>query len=149
MAKIKGDALILYVWDSVDLDYRPIACLTSNTLNSTREVLTSQTKCAPGVVEKESGVFDYNITADGEYIDTTSVGGDTTKASHDYLLEWQQAGDKRTWKMDTGLADTTAYYGTSLLTDLTLTGDSGQIATFSATLEGDGAIVTVDPNAGT
>ena len=80
---IKGDNIILYVHDGSI--YRPIACLTSNSLSQDVNVIESQTKCDPGVVIKDPGSMTYEITFEGNYIDTTSVGAEVTKASHDYI----------------------------------------------------------------
>ena len=126
--------------------YRPVACLTSNSLAETRNIIESQTKCSPGTIEKTAGSYVYEISLEGQYIDTTSVGAEITKASHDFLHTLIQAGATETWKLDTGLADTAAYYGTAILQDLELTAPAGdEISTFSGTLSGSGAIVTVDP----
>lgn len=145
MAAIKGEVGILYVHDGAI--YRPVACLTSNSLSSTLSIIESNTKCNPGVVVKQAGTFSYSLDMDGEYIDTTSVGGETTKASHDYLLSLQRAKTNVTWKLDTGLADTT-YYGTAIISDLNLEQGSGdEISTFTATFDGSGDIATVDPEA--
>ena len=141
---IKGDSAILYVHDG--LVYRPIACLTSNTLSQTRGVIETQTKCDPGNTVKGAGSMSYSISAEGLYIDTTSVGAEVTKASHDYLKTIIDAGTSVTWKMDTALTDTAAYYGTAILSDLEASFPTGdEFANFSCTLEGSGAIVTVDP----
>lgn len=141
---IKGDALVLHVWDGSA--YRPIACLTSNALNQTRNIIESQTKCDPGQVIKDSGSLTYDLSFEGQYIDTTSTGAETSKASHDYLFGLMNAGADDTWKLDTGLADTVAYYGTGIFQDLSLTGDAGDRANFSGTISGSGLIVTTDPN---
>lgn len=141
---IKGDVLIFYVHDGSA--YRPIACLTSNTLSQTRGVIETQTKCDPGIIQRQAGVLSYDISCEGEYIDTTSTGGETTKASHDYLKTLMEAGSEVTWKMDTGLADTVAYYGTAYMTELSADAPTGdEFATFSCALSGSGSIVTVDP----
>ena len=143
MTPIKGEVGIIYVHDGTI--YRPIACLTSNSLNSAVSVIESQTKCYPGVVKKQAGIFSYTIDAEGEYIDTTSVGGEITMASHDFLLTKQMAKTVLTWKLVTGVTGVT-YYGTSILSDLKLTQDAGDaISTFSVTLEGDGAISLTNP----
>lgn len=142
--KIKGDSLILYVYDGAA--YRPVACLTQNSLSETTNIIESQTKCDPGVVTREPGSNSYEISAEGEYIDTTSVTGDTSSASHDYLRTLQNT--KITWRMDTALADTPFYYGSAIISEISLEAPSGdELVTFSATLTGDGAIVTVDPEA--
>lgn len=144
---IKGEKGILYIWDTDA--YKPVACLTSNSLNSTLSVIESTTKCFPGVVKKTPGQFNYSIDAEGEYIDTTTVGGDDAKASHDALFVLQQNKTKVTWKLDTNVDDATSvkYYGDAYITDLSADFGSGdEVTTFSATLDGDGAIVTTDPN---
>jgi len=141
---IKGDEIILYVHD--DTIYRPVACLTSNSLSETRNIIESQTKCDPGVIIKDAGSYSYEISCEGLYIDTTSAGAQVTKASHDYLHGLIAAGTEITWKMDTGLTDTAAYYGTGFFGDLSLDNAAGdEISTFSGTLSGSGAIVIVDP----
>jgi predicted secreted protein len=140
---IKGEVGILYVADGGT--YRPVACLTSNSLSTAVSVIESNTKCNPGVTKKQAGMFSYTLEAEGEYIDTTSVGGDDTKASHDYLFELQLAKDLITWKLVTGVTGAT-YYGSALISDLSLDMGSGDdLATFSLTLDGDGEVTTVDP----
>ena len=139
---INGDLIILSVYDGAA--YRPVACLTSNSLSETTNVLESVTKCNPGETLKTKGTRSYNISAEGEYIDTTSAGGQTTLASHDYLKTLADAGNM-TWRMATGLADNPFYYGEAIITDLGLTAPANEITTFSATLDGSGAIVTTDP----
>ena len=141
---IKGDVLILSIHDGSA--YRPLACLTSNSLSESMGVIETVTKCDPGVTQKEAGTYSYDISAEGEYIDTTSVGGETTKASHDYLHSIFAAGNPITWKMATGIADTDAYYGTGYVTELSADAPTGdEFATFSMTISGDGSIVTADP----
>lgn len=144
--KINGDVLILKVWDSVAEAYRPIACITSNDLSSTAEIIESKTKCAPGVVSKDYGSINKSISVDGEYIDTTSVGGETTKASHDWLSEKQDAKVKLDISIATGLADTTTKFAKALIRDINLTGPAGVTATFTATLDIDGGYIA-DPHA--
>lgn len=141
---IHGKEGLLSIWD-VDA-YKPIACLTSNSLATSLSVIESNTKCDPGNTVRNPDQFSYDISADGEYIDTTSVGGDTAKASHDWLLAKQMAKTNVSWKLDSGLADT-EYYGTAILSDLNLDQPSDANSTFSATLSGTGAILTTDPNA--
>lgn len=145
---IKGENGILYIWDGTSA-YKPVACLTSNSLNTTVATIESRTKCDPGVVIKSAGLFAYTIDAEGEYIDTTSVGGDDTKDSHDALLALQQARELITWKLDTNITDATSikYYGQALIIDLKLTQGSGdEVSTFTASLDGSGAISQTDPN---
>lgn len=141
---IHGKVGILSIWDTSA--YKPVACLTSNSLATSLSVIESNTKCDPGNTVRNADQFSYDISADGEYIDTTSVGGDSAKASHDWLLVKQMAKTNVVWKLDSGLADTT-YYGTAIISDLNLDQPSDANSTFSATLSGSGAIVTTDPNA--
>ena len=143
---IKGENGVLFIAE--DEAWLPIACLTSNSLASTVAEITRQTKCAPGVTEKSAGSFNYTLSAEGEYIDTTTAGGDDTKVSHDKLLALQQARLLVQWKLDTNITDATStkYYGTALITDLNLDQAAGDaLSTFSATLSGNGSISLTDP----
>jgi predicted secreted protein len=142
---IRGENGVIFLY--LDEAWKPIACLTSNSLSTTVEVIERQTKCAPGVTEKSAGVFNYNLSLEGEYIDTTTEGGDDTKASHDALLALQISRELQTWKLDTNMADpdSVKYYGTALITDLSLDQAVNENSTFSATLDGNGAIETTDP----
>jgi len=144
MAFIQGEDLILYLWDG-SAAYEPVACLTSNSIEMTRGIIESQTKCDPGVTIKNPGIMSYSIPFEGEYIVQESG-----KLSFDELLDKinTNSATTDTWRMDTGQSGTPYWYGTGILTDLSITAESGEnIATFSGTLEGSGLIVTTDPNA--
>ncbi|MDB4299633.1 phage tail protein [bacterium] len=142
---IKGNAVILDVWD--DTIYRPVACLTSNSIAHSREVIESKTKCEPDTVEKQSGTYSYEISLEGQKIDTTSVGAEITKASYDYLEAIIEDGSAITWRMSTGITDVPYKYGTAILNDLSSDDPAGEeIGTFSGSLSGIGKTVIVDPN---
>ena len=147
MAK-KGENSIVYIY--VGVAYKPIACLTSNSLQSTVSIIESTTKCFPGVTKKTAGTFNASISLEGEYIDTTTAGGDTAKQSHDALFLLQQAKTIVEWKIDTDVTNATSvkYFGNALISDLNADFGSGDdLSTFSATLDVDGAVLYTDPNA--
>jgi hypothetical protein len=144
MAKIKGESIILYVHDGTL--YRPVACLTSNSLETTRGIIESQSKCAPGIIEKQAGVFSYSISAEA-FSTNTTASGDATKASHDYLLDVQMASAAVDWKLSTGI-DGLNYFGNAIIETLGNENPTGdEFSTFSLTLNGNGTIVKVDPKA--
>jgi Phage major tail protein 2. len=143
LTKIKGEDLILYVHDGTL--YRPVVCLNSNSMNIERAVIESQTKCAPGVVERQAGMLSYTIEADAIAVDTTAITGDDTKASHDYFFDIINAGENVNWKMDSGSGDL-KYYGNGILTTLDFEAPAGdEFANFTISIQGSGAIVKTDP----
>ena len=138
---IKGDAIILSVWDGTSA-YEPIACLTSNSLSLTRNIIETQTKCNPGVVVKTPGSLSYSISAEGVAI-TTESG----KISANALINAMNLAVQPTdiWRMDDGNGG--YYYGFGVLTEVTFDASAGdENATFSTSIEGSGLILTVDPN---
>lgn len=143
---IKGESGILYFW--VGSAYKPIACLKSTSLSTTVSIIESNTKCYPGVTKKYAGTFNGSISLEGEYIDTTTINGNTAKQSHDALFVMQKAKETRNWKLDTNINDVNSvkYYGEAIISDLSADFGSGDdLATFSATLDIDGDILTADP----
>ncbi len=143
---ILGEQLLVYIYDDEASAYKPIACLTGNSLNTSLEVIETQTKCQAGLVVKGAGGLSYSVDMEGNYIDTTSSGGLTERASHDALLLLQQSKSFVTWKIDTGLSDVPNYYGTAIITDLSAEFPAGnEFATFSATFDGSGDILRSDP----
>ena len=141
---IKGEGLILYIYDTT---WKPIGCLTSNSLSRTKSIIEAVTKCDPGETIRQGGTKSYEISFDANYIDTTSATGDATKLSHDALMAIFDATTVQQWKMDSGLTDAPAYYGDGIMTSLDMTAGSGdEFTTFSGAISGSGAIVTVDPN---
>ncbi len=146
---VKGKNIIFYVHDGSD--YRPVACLTSNGISVSQEAKESViTKCNQ-TKEITPGVMSYEIPFEGQFIDTTSVGGDTAKASYDWLLTHMKskndAGLLTNWKQTTKKSDslTETIYGEGIITSLELTAPAEEDATFSATLQGNGWFSTVDP----
>lgn len=145
---IKGEKGIIYIWDATA--YKPFACLTSTSLSTTVSIIESNTKCFQGVTKKTAGTFNGSLSLEGEYIDTTTAGGDIAKKSHDALFLLQQSKTKIEWKLDTNIdnANSVKYYGDAFISDLSADFGSGDdLATFSATLDVDGAILLTDPNA--
>lgn len=144
---IKGENNILYIYQGSA--YEPIACLTSNSISNAVSVIESQTKCFPGEIKKQAGVISASIDFEGEFIDTTSVGGDTAKASFDSLLAIQNAREVFKWKIDTDVPNTaTSYkmYGFGVLTDLSLDAAAGdELQTFSGTIDVSGKILNAEP----
>jgi hypothetical protein len=145
---IKGELGIIYIYELSSTSYKPLACLTSTSLSTTVSIIESTTKCFPGVTKKTAGTFNGSISLEGEYIDTTTAGGDTAKKSHDALFLLQQAKTKISWKIDTNVNvnTSTKYYGDAFISDLSADFGSGDdLATFSATLDIDGSIFLTDP----
>lgn len=141
---IKGDAVILSIWNGVDA-YEPVGCLTSNSLSVVRNVIETQTKCDPGLILREPGSTSSEVSFEAIYIKTESGLTD-----FDALLNFINVanGTKQDWKMSSDQTSPVAYYGTGVLSDLELTASAGdEFATYSGTIQNNGLITTVDPNA--
>ena len=140
---IKGDNVLFSIWNG-SLAYEPIACVTSSSISESVNIDEVQTKCDPGNIVKTPGSYSYEISGDGLYIDEAV---DTARQSHAKLKALLRAKTKITWKMTTGITSPTDEFGYGYITSLDLSGDAGVNTTFTFTISGTGAIVTVDPNA--
>lgn len=142
---IKGDAVILSIWNATATAYEPIGCLTSNSLSLTRNVIETQTKCQPGQIIRAAGTTSSEVPFEAIYIRTESG-----KTDFDSMLGFINTanGTTQDWKMESDQTTPVAYYGTAVLSDLELTAAAGdEFATYSGTLQNSGLITEVDPNA--
>lgn len=148
---IKGTNGLLSVWDTGAAAYLPLACLTEFGIDQTRNEITRQTFCNPGVIDKGAGAKDRSSTFSGLSVDTTSAGAPdlNIKASWDYLNDLYSAGTTAQWRLDAGLADQ-EYYFDGFISALNLVHPSAdEDANFTGTISITGDLVTTDPNAPT
>ena len=94
------------------------------------------------LVNGYSGTYSYEVSGDGIYIDEAV---DTGKQSHRKLADLMRAKTLVNWRMSTGITSPTEEFGTGYITDLELTGESGENSTFTFTISGTGAITPTDP----
>lgn len=141
---IKGDAVILSIYDDVSSAYEPVGCLTSNEISFTRNVIEAQTKCDPNEIIRDGGSTSYEITFEG--IDIPN-GNDKWEYSSFLSRISYPTDEKLTWKISTGQSAPASRYGTAVLSELTQTAPTNENVTFSGTLSGSGVITTTDPKA--
>ena len=142
--KIKGDVLILSIWNGADA-YEPLGCLTSNDLSISTNVIESQDKCSPGIIQRVAGSTSSEVSFECEYI-LDEAG----KTNYTYLFNKINSinGTNQDWKISTGQSTPINWYGNAVLSDLSLSAPSGgEFATWSGTLQNSGLVVLVDPNA--
>jgi TP901-1 family phage major tail protein len=140
---IKGDDVILSIWDDVSSAYEPIGCLTSNEISFSRNVIEAQTKCDAGQVVRDGGSVSYELSFEGIDIET-----ENGKREYNSLLPYisNTNMDKLTWRLSTSV-NPSFYFGTAVLSELSQTAGTDENVTFSGTLMGSGLITSTDPNA--
>lgn len=141
---VAGNAGILSYWDGAA--YKPVGCLTDFDVALSKNVITRETLCNPGVVEKRSGNEDSTLNFNGLYANTdTGAGGDDSIASFDDILPLFQAGTTQDFSITTGSGKT--YYATGFISELNAGWSAGdEDATFSGALAVNGQISETDPN---
>jgi hypothetical protein len=142
---ISGDDLILSIALGSPLEWKPVACLTSNGISESTDFAETVTKCDPGVTVVTPTNYSYSISFEGLLTDTTSMGGDTAKASWDAIKGIQRAKDKVEWKMATVDSDLVEQYGEGYFDALEITGAAGENIAFTGSIKGTGSITAVDP----
>ncbi|MCT4238588.1 hypothetical protein HZP42_19590 [Elizabethkingia anophelis] len=132
--------------------YKPLACLTSNSLSESQEVIKSDPNKCSDAATYSYGEYSYEASAEGQFLDPTDPTA-SGKASYDWLHDFNKK--KRTskknifWRETTVPADGTATYryGEGIITALELTAPADGDATFTMTIQGIGEISHTDPKA--
>lgn len=141
MAVEKGKDLMLFIDKSGT--YKALACATSHTLTSSRDMIDSSCK--------DSGVFGNSRPGKGSWSITTD--NLMVLTSYDELMDAQLNGTKL--KVAFALAENategempsggwtisdSGRYGFGYVTEVTATATNGEDATYSATITGDGEL---------
>lgn len=137
-----GDVLVTYIYDTTATAYEPIGCSSSDSLSESLEVEEFQTKCEPGVIKRSPGAANWEISGDGRFIDEDV---DTGRQSHKKLSGYLRNKTRVLVRQATGVAATPFEYMYGYVTSVEKSGESGTSITYSYTISGDSAIVTVDP----
>ena len=116
--------------------YELVACSTSGTFSGTRELIEATTKDNDGAREILTGGITWSITCEG----LIEYGlGTTVRSAHDVFDLWEGKTKVRVaWS--TGVDGDTLYYGDAFVTSYEETAGLNEVASFSATFEGDGLI---------
>lgn len=147
---VKGTDGILSWWDGAA--YKPIGCLSDFDIAISRAVVTRETLCNPGVIEKRAGNQDTTVNFNGFYANTDNTNaGDDTIASFDDMLPVIQQGLEGDFKIQAYVGTTPKdYYVTGFVSELNAGWSAGdEDATFSGTIAVSGIVEETDPNAPT
>ena len=100
--------------------YKPIGCLSDFDIAISRAVVTRETLCNPGVIEKRPGNQDTTVNFNGFYANTDAAnGGDATVASFDDVLPVIQARSEGDFKIQAYEGTTPKdYYATGFISEL-------------------------------
>ena len=147
---VKGTDGILSWWDGSA--YKPIGCLSDFDIAISRAVVTRETLCNPGVIEKRPGNQDTTVNFSGFYANTDAAnGGDATVASFDDILPVIQQGLSGDFRIQAYEGTTPKnYYVSGFISELNAGWSAGdEDATFSGVIAVDGLVEETDPNAPT
>lgn len=144
---VNGNGGILSWYDGAV--YVPIGCLSTFDIAISRNVVTRETLCNPGVIEKRPGNQDTTVNFDGFYANTdASNGGEADVISFDDLLPVIQAGLAGDFQIETYSGQ--QYWVTGFISELNAGFTAAdEDATFSGVIAVDGIVESTDPNAAT
>lgn len=134
MATIKGHTGIISLY--VGTDYKPIACLTSTSLQRVTEVSERVNYCTLGETVSTVDRINTTISLEGEFVD------DADKTSYDALITAMETKDEQFFKIE-GRGD--VQYAKGIISDLSDTYAADGYATFSMSVTVNGGIVSTDP----
>ena len=144
---VKGTEGILSWWDGTA--YKPIGCLSDFDIAISRAVVTRETLCNPGVIEKRPGNQDTTVNFNGFYANTDAAnGGDESVASFDDLLPIIQEGLTGDFKIQAYEGTTPKdYYVSGFISELNGGWSAAdEDATFSGVIAVDDKVLETDPN---
>lgn len=131
---IAGSDVFLYVGTTL------VGCVTSATLNVSREMLDAACKSSGAWTEQAPGRKSWSIDADGVYKIYDST---TAAANYDAIEFWNNLdnGTALTVKFGTSQTGDIQFTGTAFVTDWSLEGGDDN-ATYSLSLTGSGPLTT-------
>lgn len=143
--KIKSKRVGLYVNMAADPgtptyentpDWELIACSTSKGFNSDLETIDTASDCDDGATSIEPGDITWQFTNDFYAVTNPDAG----KVSHHTALSVHKAKEKRQFKLESIDDAGASFYimGYGLLTNVSITGDTGNYLTGSLTVSGSG-----------
>lgn len=137
-----GKEFLLFVRRDGEVDWKTVACLISNGVSRGADSITSTTKCSGGDQESMQGERNWSITGNGNAVDDTL---EASEASLDELKEIWASGETAEWKM-AKVGSTDVDYGMGWISQLDTTAGNNEAYTFDLTVQGTGALATVEPN---
>jgi hypothetical protein len=137
---IKGHAGLLSIYDTAA--YKPIVCLTSTSMERTAELTEKVNYCTQGETQSSVNSISRSLSLDGEYVELDN--GETAKVTYDGLVEVMESKEERVFKIEGRGKD---QYFRAIIASLSDTFPAGEDATFSGTLNINGRLTSIDPNA--
>lgn len=139
MEYYNGSDRVLYIKQNGN--WLPIACLTSNSLSESAEMLPTTTRDNDGWATSRPTNQNYNIPFDGLQINTMVAGGTFTVASYDKLKILKRTKILLDWKIQ-GATFPTVDYGKAYINELSEASAVDEFLTFSGNLTGYGKPLT-------
>ena len=134
MATIKGHTGIISLY--ISNAYKPIACLTSTSLQRVAEISEKVNYCTQGETVTAVDRINATISLDGEFVD------DTGKASYNELVTAMESKAEQFFKIE---GRDSVQYAKGIISDLSDTFPGDGDATFSMSITVNGGITSTDP----
>lgn len=134
MATIKGHTGIISLY--LSSAYKPIACLTSTSLQRVAEISEKVNYCTQGETVTAVDRINATISLDGEFVD------ETDKASYNELVTAMESKEEQFFKIE---GRDSVQYAKGIISDLSDTFPGDGDATFSMSITVNGGITSTDP----
>jgi hypothetical protein len=135
----KGEDRVLYI--KLNNNWLPIACLTSNSLSESSEMLVTTTRDNSGWSTSRPTNQNYTIPFDGLQVNTTANGGNFTVASYDKLKQLKRNRTLLNWKIE-GTIFPIVDYGKCYITEISEASAVEEFLSFSGVMTGYGIPLT-------
>ena len=128
---------LIAIYKDVSGTLTKIANATSNDFTITKDMIETTNKDSAGAKEYIAGEYGYTLSVEGMFEEDGSVGA---------LISWKEiitdllAGTSVTIVMTSNVAGDLKLSGSALFNDLKLTAPQNAVSTFTASIQGTGAL---------
>jgi len=124
----------------VEANYKPIVCLTSNSIDGSSAEQSTSNKCDGGYASSQPGIKSWSMSSDGQVV-TLTVSEEATRENYQTLIDLWKSGEIF-FMRSTDALETVYREGAVWISSYSESAPNAEAYTFTATFTGTGELFT-------